>query len=238
MKKLLLILAFLPFTASASITADSFTSCRANPATSCTVAHTVTGSNTAGIASAFTFPSLASLTGCTWNGTSMNLTTSYSDGTANRTVGLYYLSGVTTGNITCSINASTVIYHSDESYAGVSQTGQPVSSASAFTPAGTSVAVTLGGLTVNANTAGSEYINLICAQSNAVSGNDWLFCGAGGTNGNAYSAGANTAFRGQDLDQLTAIFDSNNTTPIITNIFNGTILNMGNGSLNSAHINQ
>jgi hypothetical protein len=240
MKKLLILLAFLPFTASASISADSFTSCRANPATSCTVAHTVTGSNVAGVTGAFTFPTLAQLTGCTWNGTAMTLINMYTDGTANRQVGLYYLSGATSGNVTCSINASTINYHEDESYTGVSQTAQPIASSSVAVAAGTTISNTLGGLTVIGNGTNSAYLNMICAQSNAVTGNDWLLCTAYNNFGVAtfWSAGANTAFHGADGDGTIGSFDSNDTTPISTSILNGTILNMGYGSLNSVHINQ
>ena len=238
MKKLLLILAFLPFTASASISADSFTSCRANPATSCTVAHTVTGSNTAGIAEPMTLPSIASITGCTWNGTSMTFINANSNGTANRASSLYYINAPTSGNITCSINASTLIYHSDESYTGVSQTGQPVNNLANNVTSDVTLSTTIGGLTVSQAPALAGYLANNCAQVNAVSGNDWLICGIADESASIPLAGANTILRGQDGDWRTGIIDSNNTTPIVANVFNGTILNMGNGSLNSAHINQ
>jgi hypothetical protein len=240
MKKLLLLLAFLPFTASASISAvGPFTSCRANPAPSCTVAHTVTGSNMAGVVEAVTVQDLAHLTGCTWNGTSMALDVYHLDVTSRTETGFYYINAPTTGNITCTINASTLIYHSDESYSGVSQTGQPVATSSTEVTSGTSVSNTLGGLTITGTSAVSEYIFLSTFQLNAVSGNDWLIGGLGTFPAlSVFSAGANTILRGQEGDGRTGIIDSNDTTPISTSILNGTILNMGYGSLNSVHINQ
>jgi hypothetical protein len=239
MKKLLLLLAFLPFTASASISAvGPFTSCRANPAPSCTVAHTVTGSNTAGAVSAMTIPSLASITGCTWNSVGMTLINSTSNSTANRASSLYYINAPASGNITCSINASTLIYNSNESYSGVSQTGQPVANDARNVTSDTSLSTTIGGLTVTKVYTVASYIGNICAQINAVSGNDWLICSMGDEGASFPTAGANTVLRGQDGDWRTGIFDSNDTTPISTSILNGTILNMGYGSLNSVHINQ
>lgn len=200
--------------ASAAITHDAYTSCRANPATSCTIAHTVTGSNTAGALVARTFPSSASLTGCTWNGTTVPVTTSLNDGTANRWSRGHYITAPTTGNVVCSISASSIIYHSESSYAGVSQTGQPFASSTATVASSTSISGTLGGLTITEQETGASFWQLHLMQVKAVTGNDWLIgTGEHIAVTSITTAGANTVLRGLDPDWATSVIDSNNTTP-------------------------
>ena len=198
--------------AEAAIAFDAYTQCRANPATSCTVSHTVTGSNTILAVGAFSFPSAAIPTGCTANGSAMTLINWYADSTANRDVYLYLKVAPSTGNIVCSISASSIIYFSASSYNGVTQTGQPIASTTDFVASGTSISSTLSGLTITTNAAGTEYMQANSMVVTAISGDCWLIHAVGTTVGNLLSAGSNTTLRGQDTDQLTGISDSNGTS--------------------------
>lgn len=219
-----ILIAIFPIQSYASIAAGTFLECRANPAFFCTSAsHTISGSNNAGVVTGYWLPSqTAKLTSCTWNGSAMSDKSTITDSTANRGISLFYITAPTTGVVTCNAAASVLVYHSDENYTGVSQTGQPIASTTNKTTA-TTMSITLGGLTVILNQSVSSYLSGICAQVNAVSGNDWLLCAAGVEPAGTNSAGANTSIRGFDSDARSGVYDSNDTAGPVTVVINGVI---------------
>lgn len=196
--------------AEAAIAHDAFTSCRANPGTSCTVAHTVTGSNTFGYGVQMTFQNKSFNGNCTWNGTAMSSAGEIEDTTANRKARGVYLASPATGNVVCSVTSSTLIYHSESSYTGAA--GTIGATTTQKTTTGT-LSATAGGLTIIETTTGSDYLSMVATIINAVSGNDWLIGGHVANPSSEPTAGANTTRRGLDPDWATGIFDSNNTAP-------------------------
>lgn len=120
-----------PKIANGAVGYDTSTTGNANPGTSVTVSHTITGSDTLLLSGVITNDTTDLVTGCTWNGSAMSRVDIQAAATTNFLGYIYSLVGAETGthNIVCSRSTSNLIGLMSASYTGVSQTGFPDSQA-------------------------------------------------------------------------------------------------------------
>lgn len=107
-----------------AIAFDAVSSGSTASATSLSVAHTVTGSNTLGMVNIDTNNAIDILTGATFNGSAMTLAAATS--TLGVQVGYnYYKYAPSTGNVVATFSVASLIGIQTCTYSGVSQTGFP-----------------------------------------------------------------------------------------------------------------
>lgn len=161
--------------------------------TSVTYAITVTGSDTIG----HTFVTQQSdastnrITGVTWNGTAMSLETTYKN-TANDSLYMWMLVGVTTGNIVVTRDTTgNTGWCSSQSHTGAKQTGQPDSEATGNTTSSTTLTTT----------------------TTTVADNCWTILGVFDSDGGLITASTNSTLRNTVTDFVKTFDNNGDITP-------------------------